>query len=47
MFKGKNLFDYFNNDENMFVPLLIGLVENKLHMDPREQFKDDLNLEVK
>jgi hypothetical protein len=47
MFKGKNLFDYFNNEENMFVPLLIGLVEKKLEMDPREQFKDDLNLEVK
>ncbi len=24
-----------------------GGIEKKLHMDPREQFKDDLNLEVK
>lgn len=46
MFKGKNLFDYFNNDQNMFVPLLIGLVEKKIHMDPREQFKSDLEVKV-
>lgn len=42
MFKGKNFFSYFNNEENMFVPLLINIVEQKFHMDPREQFKDDL-----
>jgi hypothetical protein len=41
MFKGRSFFDYFNNEENTFIPLLIALVENKLPIDPAEIFKDD------
>lgn len=38
MFKGKNFFSYFNNEENIFLPTLIALTEGKLPLDPREHF---------
>lgn len=38
MFKGKNFFSYFNNEENIFLPTLIALTEGKLPLDPREYF---------
>jgi hypothetical protein len=40
MFKGKNLFGYFNTEENIFIPVLTSLVQQTIAMDPKEQFKD-------
>jgi hypothetical protein len=40
MFKGKPFFEYYKTDENIFVPILLALVENKLPLDPKEIFKD-------
>jgi hypothetical protein len=39
MFKGKSLYDYYVNDNNMFVPLLTALIEEKLPMNPNEILK--------
>ena len=39
MFKGKSFFEYFNNEENILLPTLLALTEGKLPMDPRDQFK--------
>lgn len=38
MFKGKSFFEYFNNGENITVPLMLGLIDGKIPHDPREVF---------
>jgi hypothetical protein len=43
MFKGKSFFEYFNNEQNIFVPTLLSLVDGKLPMNPQEFFKDELS----
>jgi hypothetical protein len=43
MFKGKSFFEYFNNEQNIFVPTQLSLVDGKLPMNPQEFFKDELS----
>jgi hypothetical protein len=38
MFKGKSLFDYYNNDLNMFVPLLYQMINKEIPLNPEEVF---------
>ena len=41
MFKGKALFDYYNTDVNMFVPLLYQLINKELPLNPEEMLGAD------
>ncbi len=36
MFKGKSLFDYYNNDANFFIPLLKNLINDELPINPED-----------
>lgn len=36
MFKGKAFFEYYNNDSNMFIPLLTKLISKELPLEPTE-----------
>jgi hypothetical protein len=38
MFKGKSLFDYYNKDTNIFVPLLHQTIKNVIPLNPEEVF---------
>lgn len=39
MFKGKALYNYYMNEHNMFVPLLSGMIENKIPLNANEKLK--------
>lgn len=38
MFKGKSLFDYYNNDFNMFLPLLYQMIDKEIPLNSEELF---------
>lgn len=42
MFRGKSFFSYYNNPSNMFIPLLIALVEGQISINPADIFPADV-----
>jgi hypothetical protein len=38
MFKGKSLFDYYDNNLNMFIPLLYQMINKEVPLNPEEVF---------
>lgn len=40
MFKGKAFFEYYNNDVNVFVPLLAKLITKEMPLEPEFSIKD-------
>lgn len=39
MFKGKSFYEYYDNKNNIFIPLMKHLIENKLPINPEDFFK--------